>query len=49
MIEITITIVVIVLVVGWLAYEMVMAPLYPDDYTNEPNTKTVKKDSKSSK
>ena len=49
MIEITITIVVIVLVVGWLAYEMVMAPLMPDDFRNEPTAKPDKKDSKSSK
>ena len=35
--EIIIIICVVVLVVAWLAYEMIMAPLMPDDYglTNE--------------
>mgnify|MGYP003640878078 FL=1 len=23
-------------VVGWLGYEMIIAPIMPDDYTNEP-------------
>jgi flagellar basal body-associated protein FliL len=46
---IAIIVIAIVLVIGWLAYEMVMAPMMPDDYTNEPNTKPVKKGSKSSK
>ena len=27
-----IVIVIVVLVIGWLAYEMIMAPIMPDDY-----------------
>ena len=30
--EIIIIIGIILIVVGWLAYEMIMAPLMPDDY-----------------
>ena len=35
--EIIIIIVIVMGVVGWLAYEMIIAPIMPDDYTNEPN------------
>jgi|7_EtaG_2_1085326.scaffolds.fasta_scaffold41597_2 hypothetical protein len=30
--EIIVIIVIVILIVGWLAYEMLMAPLMPDDY-----------------
>jgi len=30
--EIIVIIVIVILIVGWLAYEMIMAPLMPDDY-----------------
>ena len=30
--EIIIVIVIVMAIVGWLAYEMIMAPLMPDDY-----------------
>ena len=29
---IIITIVIVLIVIGWLAYEMITAPLMPDDY-----------------
>ena len=29
---IIIAIVIVLIVIGWLAYEMIMAPLMPDDY-----------------
>lgn len=30
--DIIIIIVIVIAIVGWLAYEMIMAPLMPDDY-----------------
>ena len=30
--EIIIVVVVVIAIVGWLVYEMIMAPLMPDDY-----------------
>ena len=29
---IIITIIIVIAVIGWLAYEMIMAPIMPDDY-----------------
>ena len=30
--EIIAIVVIVVVIIGWLAYEMIMAPLMPDDY-----------------
>ena len=35
--EIIIIVLIVIAIVGWLAYEMIIAPIMPDDYTNEPN------------
>ena len=48
--EIIIIIVIVIALVGWLGYEMIMAPLMPDDYgLTDEETKEYKELTKNNK